>query len=135
VWQDLAQITSRYGSRASTIVNNHRVKVFLSGIADTGTLEQASQLIGDVERSVISRTFDVRGGHSTTQSVMTRRLLPPDALRRTPPGAGVVISGHLPPAHIHLRPWYDDATLRARVETARSGGSIGRLDRAARSGG
>ena len=31
VWQDLAQITARYGPKAATVVNNHRAKVFLSG--------------------------------------------------------------------------------------------------------
>ena len=48
VWQDLAQLHARYGARAApSVVNNHRAKVFLSGIADPGTLEHASALIGE----------------------------------------------------------------------------------------
>ena len=31
VWHDLAQITARYGARATTVVNNHRAKLFLLG--------------------------------------------------------------------------------------------------------
>ena len=34
VWQDLAQVTARYGEHAATVVNNHRAKVFLSGTSD-----------------------------------------------------------------------------------------------------
>jgi type IV secretion system protein VirD4 len=120
VWQDLAQITARYGGRGGTIVNNHRVKMFLSGIADPATLDHASQLIGDTERRVRSRTDDARGGRSTTDGPMTGRLAPADALRRMAPGTGVAISGHLPPIRLTLRPWQDDKTLQARV---RAGGT------------
>ncbi len=34
IWHDLAQMTARYGARATTVVNNHRAKLFLSGISD-----------------------------------------------------------------------------------------------------
>ena len=44
VWQDLAQIAARYGARSATVVNNHRAKLFLAGIADPATLDHASQL-------------------------------------------------------------------------------------------
>jgi hypothetical protein len=37
VFQDLAQISARYGERAATVVNNHRAKVLLSGISDPPT--------------------------------------------------------------------------------------------------
>ena len=120
VWQDLGQITARYGSKAASVVNNHRVKVFLSGIADPQTLEQASHLIGDAERTTLSRTFDRQKNASTTHSQVTRRLLPPDALRRIPPGSAVLLSGHLPPARISLRPWHEDQLLSRR---ARASGS------------
>ena len=42
IWHDLAQITARYGPRATTVVNNHRAKLFLSGISDPSTLDYAS---------------------------------------------------------------------------------------------
>ena len=51
VWQDLAQVRARYGARAPTVLNNHRAKLFLPGIADPDTLEYASRLIGDEEVS------------------------------------------------------------------------------------
>ncbi|HUC36473.1 MAG TPA: type IV secretory system conjugative DNA transfer family protein [Acidimicrobiales bacterium] len=119
VWQDLGQITARYGPRAGSVVNNHRAKVFLSGIADTQTLEHASQLIGDAEHPSVATTSDGRSNSSTTRSPVVRRLLPGDALRRVPPGGAVVVSGHLPPVRVALRPWQDDQDLRRRVEWSR----------------
>ncbi len=117
VWQDLAQITARYGPRAGTVVNNHRAKLFLSGIADPATLDHASALIGESEQPLSSTTVDRgRSSASTTVTATYRRLAPADALRRMAPGHGVLISGHLPPARVVLRPWYDDDDLRRRSE-------------------
>ena len=117
VWQDLAQLHARYGTRAGSVVNNHRAKVFLSGIADPGTLEHASSLIGETEHRTSAMTVDGFGGTSRTDSPSLRRLAPADALRRIPPGEAVVVSGHLPPIRLRLRPWQDDKSLRARAET------------------
>jgi type IV secretion system protein VirD4 len=116
VWQDLAQLQGRYGGRAGTVVNNHRVKVFLSGIADPGTLEHASALIGETELRSSATTVDGHGATSRTDSPTLRRLAPADALRRVPPGDAVVVSGHLPPIRLVLRPWQDDRRLRSRAE-------------------
>jgi type IV secretion system protein VirD4 len=103
VWQDLAQLNARYGPKASSVVNNHRAKVFLSGIADPGTLEHASQLAGDEDRSVRSRTIDHYGSSSVTDGSTPRRLVPPDALRRLAPGSGLLLYAHLSPIQISLR--------------------------------
>jgi type IV secretion system protein VirD4 len=119
VWQDMAQLTARYGPKAGTVVNNHRAKLFLSGIADPGTLDHASTLIGEAERSTASTTVDRnRAAGSTTLSATYRRLAPADALRRMKPGTGVLISGHLPPVHLTLRPWYEDGDLARRARGA-----------------
>jgi type IV secretion system protein VirD4 len=104
VWQDLAQVRARYGARAPTVLNNHRAKLFLPGIADPDTLEYASQLIGDEEVSQPSVTRDARSGYSTTATRTPRRLLPPSALRRLPRGQAVLVYGTLPPARLHLQP-------------------------------
>lgn len=117
VWQDLAQLTARYGPRAGTVVNNHRVKLFLSGIADPATLEHASALIGDTDQWLRTSSFDSRGGRSTSEAVVTRRLAPADLLRRLSSGTGVVVSGHLPPIRLQLRPWWRHAELRRRATT------------------
>ena len=106
VWQDLAQVRARYGAKASTVLNNHRAKVFLPGIADPDTLEYASRLIGDEEIDMASTTRDAAGGRSTTSTRGPRRLLPPEELRCLGRGDAVLVYGTLPPARMHLRPWW-----------------------------
>jgi type IV secretion system protein VirD4 len=118
VWHDLAQITARYGPRAPTVLNNHRARIFLSGIADPSTLEHASMLVGDEEVLIGSTTSDGRGARSTTTSTHRRRLLPPEALRQLPRGTGVLIYGERPPIHLRLEPWWRDAELARRVQKA-----------------
>jgi type IV secretion system protein VirD4 len=114
VWQDMAQITARYGARAATVVNNHRAKVFLPGIADPGTLDHASHLVGEEELLIPSMTTDATGARSTTTSPLRRKLLPPDALRRMAPGTAVCLYGSLAPFRLHLQPWWDDPVLACR---------------------
>ena len=106
VWHDLAQVRARYGARAPTVVNNHRAKVFLPGIADPDTLDYVSRLIGDEEITVPSVTRDPTGGRSTTSSSGPRRLLPPEDLRCLRRGEAVLVYGTLPPARLRLRPWW-----------------------------
>jgi type IV secretion system protein VirD4 len=115
IWHDLAQITARYGPRATTVVNNHRAKLFLSGISDPSTLDYASHLIGEEEVVLPSTTSGGQGGPSTTRSPSTRRLAPPDGLRRIAPGDGVLVYGDLPPARLRLRTWFDDPVLLDRT--------------------
>jgi type IV secretion system protein VirD4 len=117
VWHDLAQITARYGPRATTVVNNHRAKLFLSGISDPSTLDYASHLIGEEEVLLPATTLGGRSGPSTTRSPSVRRLAPPDALRRTAPGEGVLVYGDLPPARLRLRTWFSHPGLQARATT------------------
>jgi type IV secretion system protein VirD4 len=118
VWQDLAQVTARYGERAATVVNNHRAKIFLSGTADPRTLDHASHLVGDEELLVPSVTRDPTGARTVTASPVQRRLLPPETLRRLPAGTGVLVYGSLPPVRLALRPWFDDPALAARAQSA-----------------
>jgi type IV secretion system protein VirD4 len=104
VWQDLAQVKGRYGARAPTVLNNHRAKLFLPGIADPDTLEYASRLIGDEEVALPSVTRDGRGARSTTSTTGLRRLLPPEQLRCLSRGSAVLVYGTLPPARLRLSP-------------------------------
>lgn len=111
VFQDLAQISTRYGERAQTVVNNHRAKIVLSGISDTQTLHYASWILGDEEVLQSSVTTGPRGGRSTTESMAMRSLAPANVLRGIRPGEGVLVYGHLPPARIKLRPWFKEKGL------------------------
>jgi type IV secretion system protein VirD4 len=130
IWHDLAQVNARYGPRATTVVNNHRAKLVLSGISDPATLDYASHLIGDEEVRLPATTSGGSGGPTTTHSPTVRHLAPPDELRRIPPGEGVLVYGGLPPARIRLRTWFDHPVL-----TARSTGPRARSPRTRPSGG
>jgi type IV secretory pathway TraG/TraD family ATPase VirD4 len=112
VFQDVAQIVARYGEKAPTIVNNHRARLLCSGVADPRTLEEVSRLLGETEIETMSRSTG-DGGTTTTRSHERRSLATPDALRRIEPGEGVLLYGHLPPAVLRLRPWFEDRRLRA----------------------
>jgi type IV secretion system protein VirD4 len=106
VWQDLAQVRGRYGARAPTVLNNHRAKLFLPGIADPDTLDYASRLIGDEQADQPSVTRDPSGRRSTTSTTGPRRLLAPEELRCLSRGSAVLVYGSLPPARLVLRPFW-----------------------------
>ena len=113
VWQDVAQIRALYRDRADTVLNNHRAKLLGAGIADTGTLEYASRLIGDEARTERNVSIDVTGGRRSVSEHRTyRRTAPVDVLRRIRSGEGLLLYGRELPAHVRLRPWFADATLR-----------------------
>jgi type IV secretion system protein VirD4 len=114
VWHDKSQLEARYGPKASTILNNHRAKLFLSGLADLSALELGAKLIGDRQSVERARSMGSDGRHSLNESVGYRPLLPVEDLRRLRPGEGVLVYGHLRPTPIRLRPYYTRSEQRRR---------------------
>jgi len=106
VWQDRAQIVHRYGDAAVTVVNNHRAKLLLSGITDARTTTELAELIGDANVTHRSTTVDPEGRTSSTHATQNQPLTSAAGLRTLKPFEGVLIYGHLPPARIRLRPWF-----------------------------
>ena len=121
VFQDMAQVSSRYGTRAATIVNNHRAKLFGTAISDAETLAYVSRLIGAGEFEQRSRSSGERGRHSETQGDTYRDLAPANLVRERRPGSALLVYGHLPPAQIALRPWYEERALRELRHPHREG--------------
>jgi type IV secretion system protein VirD4 len=103
VWQDFAQIATRYGSRAATVVNNHRAKLVFPGVSDPDTLEQFSKLIGDGSVETESVTTDASGLVSATRAEGERRLASAADLRTLATGEAILLYGRLPPARVALR--------------------------------
>ena len=118
VFQDLAQIRGRYGGAAGTVVNNHRAKLVLPGVADLDTLDLASRLVGEEEVDKDSTTVDSAGRRSATSAAHWRRLLPPESACRLGDGEAVLLYGNLAPARLRLRPWYGVRVLRRRAALA-----------------
>jgi type IV secretion system protein VirD4 len=121
VFQDLAQVDARYGKRARTIVNNHRAKVFASGIGDPDTLRYISQVVGDGEFRQQSETAGGRGEASATVASQYRDLAPANVVRGAKPGSALLVYGHLPPVRLTLRPWFEDGDLCELVEGSHRG--------------
>ena len=118
VWQDRAQIVHRYGDAADTVVNNHRAKLLLSGIADSKTTTELAQLIGETNVTRRSTTVDADGRTSATHGTHNQPLTSAAGLRQLRPFEGVLIYGHLPPARIRLRPWFKPARRQRRWRDA-----------------
>src|SRR4029450_9384562 len=124
---------ARYGPKASTILNNHRAKLFLSGLADLSALELGARLIGDQALTERNRSMGSDGRHALNESTSYRPLLPVEDLRRLRPGEGVLLYGHLRPTPIRLRPFYapreqarrDRAAGRAAPRAMRGARRIG----------
>ncbi len=54
-----------------------------------------------------------RGQRSTTEGETYRDLAPANVVRGRDPGTALLVYGHLSPAKIRLRPWFQDKGLRA----------------------
>jgi type IV secretion system protein VirD4 len=122
LWQDLAQVEARYGTRAATVVNNHRAKLVCPGVTDPSTLDQVSRLVGEAETEAVATTTERAGGWSTTTTRERRPLASADGLRRLAPGEAVLLYADLLPARLRLRHHFADARLRALV----AGGRVSR---------
>lgn len=133
VWQDRAQIVHRYGDAAATVVNNHRAKLLLSGITDAQTTGELAQLIGETDVTRRSTTVDAEGRTSSTHATQHRPLTSAAGLRQLQPFEGVLIYGHLPPARIRLRPWFEQRrrmVRRTRTALSKIFHSVVRIHRA-----
>lgn len=121
VWQDLAQVKTVYRDRAQTVLNNHRARLFGTGIADRDTLEYVSGLIGEERRIERNVSADVQGGRRTVSEYRTyRRAAPVDVVRRVRPAEAVLLYGSELPVHLRLRPWFSDRVLSATAAGADS---------------
>ncbi|HEY1567829.1 MAG TPA: type IV secretory system conjugative DNA transfer family protein [Solirubrobacteraceae bacterium] len=111
IFHDLAQARSRYGRQAETVVNSHRARMLLPGVADLETLRYFSGLAGEEETRETTRTLDAGGG-SRTIGVRRRPLVAPEALRQMPAGRALLLYGRIAPAEVRLRMWFADRRLR-----------------------
>ncbi len=111
IFHDLAQARSRYGQQAETVVNSHRARMLLPGVADLETLRYFAGLTGEEEARDRSHTT---GAGGTTRSTSHRRrpLIAPEALRQLPDRHALLLYGRIPPTQLRLRLWFEDRRLR-----------------------
>jgi type IV secretion system protein VirD4 len=111
IFHDLAQARSRYGQQAETVVNSHRARMLLPGVADLETLRYFTGLVGEEEARELTRTTG-DGGSSRSTARRRRPLLAPEELRQLPAGHALLLYGRLPPARLKLRMWFADRRLK-----------------------
>jgi type IV secretion system protein VirD4 len=112
IFHDLAQARSRYGKQAETVVNSHRARMLLPGVADLETLRYFSGLAGEEEIPDTTRTRGA-GGENRTTGRRRRPLIAPEALRQMAPGEALLLYGRIPPTRLRLRMWFTDRRLQA----------------------
>jgi type IV secretion system protein VirD4 len=111
IFHDLAQARSRYGQQAETVVNSHRARMLLPGVADLETLRYFAGLVGEEE--AIDRTRTTGAGGTTRSTARRRRpLVAPEALRQLPERHALLLYGRLAPTQLRLRMWFEDRRLR-----------------------
>jgi type IV secretion system protein VirD4 len=111
IFHDLAQARSRYGQQAETVINSHRARMLLPGVADLETLRYFAGLVGEEEAPDLTRTSGA-GGTSRTSARRRRPLVPAEALRQLPERHALLVYGRLPPTRLKLRMWFHDKRLR-----------------------
>ena len=117
VFHDLAQARSRYRGQAETVVNSHRARMLLPGVADLETLRYFAALVGDEEAPDITRTSGA-GGSSRSSARRRRPLMAAEELRQLPQHHALLVYGRVPPVRLRLRLWFEDRGLR-RLREAR----------------
>jgi type IV secretion system protein VirD4 len=111
IFHDLQQARSRYGRQAETVVNSHRARMLLPGVADAETLRYFSSLIGDTDVRDVTHSRG-RGGANVSTARRRVPLLAPDALRQLADGQALLLYGRLPPVRIRLRRYFENRRLR-----------------------
>jgi type IV secretory pathway TraG/TraD family ATPase VirD4 len=111
IFHDLQQARARYGKQAETVVNAHRARMLLPGVADLETLRYFAGLLGEEEIRELTRTSGA-GGSSRSVSRRRRPLSAPEALRQLPDRHALLLYGRLAPTRLALRMWFEDRRLR-----------------------
>jgi hypothetical protein len=110
VWQDLAQLTARYGARARTLVNNHTSRVLFGGLADPTLSEWLPTLTGP-------------SGMSLSEPATTH--VTAEELRQLPRGAAILVVGRHRPVRLMLRaPRRAPRTTSERAQYASARGAL-----------
>jgi type IV secretion system protein VirD4 len=107
IFHDIAQARARYGEQTLTVINNHRARMLLPGVADLDTLRYFSELLG--EQHVRENDGAPREQNGPRQR---RPLAAPEQLRQLPAGHALLIYGRLAPTRIRLRAYFCDRSLR-----------------------
>lgn len=112
VLQSLAQARARWQQAgADAMWDAATTKVVFGGLAHAEDLHRISQLAGEIDDSVTTRSHGA-GGASTSTAPRRLPALPIEVLRTLPEGSAVVLARRTPPVHARLTPWWDGPQRR-----------------------
>jgi type IV secretion system protein VirD4 len=117
IFHDLAQARARYGRQAETVINSHRARMLLPGVADLDTLRYFSGLLGEEEIRETTRTSGA-GGTSRSTGSRRRPLVAAEGLRQLPDRHALLVYGRLAPVQVRLRMWFQERGLRRLARPA-----------------
>jgi type IV secretory pathway TraG/TraD family ATPase VirD4 len=107
VLQSLAQARARWQQAgADAMWDAATTKIVFGGLAHAEDLHRISQLAGEIDDPVTTRSHGA-GGASTSTAPRRLPALPIEILRTLPEGSAVVLARRTPPVHARLTPWWD----------------------------
>ncbi|MEV6209561.1 TraM recognition domain-containing protein [Kitasatospora sp. NPDC051914] len=87
------------------------VKIIGSGIDDADFADKLSRQIGEHDVQTVS-VSNSDSGKSTSVSMRTERILPPDRIRALPKGKALLFATGLRVAMLDLKPWYKERSAK-----------------------
>ncbi len=134
--QSLPQARRRWGADgANTLLDNMPAEILLGGITDPDTLRRYATLVGDVELTRATTSYDPDSGRATgaSEQQTDRRVLRAEEARQIPAGHGLLIYRNRPAVLLALTAWFDRTDAKA-LEAQRRTTQNRRLDAAAGAG-
>lgn len=114
--QSLAQARRRWGADgAHTLLDNMPAEILLGGLTDTDALNRYATLVGDVELTRSTTSYDPATGRATNASeqLTDRKVLRADEARQIPDGHGLLIYRNRGAVLLRMTPWYERAGGKA----------------------
>jgi len=114
--QSLPQARRRWGADgANTLLDNMPAEILLGGITDPDTLSRYATLVGDVELTRATTSYDPDSGRATgaSEQQTDRRVLRAEEARQIPAGHGLLIYRNSPAVLLRLTAWFDRADGKA----------------------
>lgn len=105
--QSFGQLRARWGrDEADTMWGSSPIKLILGGASETDDLERLSRLMGDRRARRVTTSRSHGAGWSRQTSTEKERVLPVEAIRQLDVGQALLLYRSLPPAIVHLTPWW-----------------------------
>jgi type IV secretion system protein VirD4 len=124
--QSLAQARRRWGADGSaTLLDNMAAELLLGGLTDIEALDRYAALVGDIELTRATTSYDPDSGRSTgsSEQLLERKVMRADEARRIPDRHGLLLYRNSAAVLLRMTPWFerpDGADLQFQRRTTES---------------